>query len=238
MMLDGQKNTDLDAFSLAKLIFALVGMVVVVDYLSDLTTKFVLWKHSAATSAAAVPYLYLILILFPTLSCVVIVFLYRPFALVFGPIRHETERRNNLLRHILYGIGGGLVALVLSIPFLLRGDANGRLVAGAVSNITSLNGLPMFLLLMIALPVAMEATFRGIAFRTLAIHASVPSAVVASSLLFAHLWPAFGWPIGLILGVVSALLYNWTNSLVSPIFANVVLTLSGGAFIVYRALVR
>lgn len=233
-MLEGQEHPDSTAFPLAKLIYSLVGIIAVVDYAGFFANQLLL----RGRTAAAVSYAYLEQILLPIVISIVIIFFYRPLSRIFGPVESGTERRTGMFRLALYGGTAGLVAFALSIPFLLLGDADGKFVAGAVSNITSAAGLPLLLLLTIVLPIAMEAIFRGITFRTLAIYANVPSAVIASSLLFAHVWPAFGWPIGVILGVVSALLYRRTNSLVPSVLANAMLTLSGGAFLLYRALAR
>ena len=233
-MFEEQEHPDSGAFPLAKLIYSLVSIFAVVDYAGPFAKQLLLSRHTAA----AVSYAYLAQILLPIVISVVLIFFYRPSSRIFGPVESRTERGIGLFRLVLYGGTGGLVAFAFSIPFLLLGDTDGEFVAGAVSTITSAKGLPLILLLIIALPVAMEAIFRGITFRTLAICANVPSAVIASSLLFAHVWPAFGWPIGVILGVVSALLYRRTNSLVPSVLANAVLTLSGGAFLLYRALAR
>jgi membrane protease YdiL (CAAX protease family) len=222
------------AFPLEKLVYCLVGIIVAEDYFGRFVTERLLSRHSAAAAS----YSYLTLIFLPLVSGIVVIFLYKPFSVIFSPVQSRTNGAVNWLTQMSYGIGGGLVVFAVSIPFLLLGDTDGEFVAGAISHASSINGLPMLLLLIVALPVVMEVTFRGITFRTLAIHANVPSAVVASSFLFAHLWPAFGRPIGIILGIFSALLYLRTNSLLPSILANAVLSLSSGIFILSRALMR
>src|SRR5437764_7893595 len=109
--------------------------------------------HSAAEATVAASYSYLMLILPPLVSGIVVIFLYRPFSVTFSPVQPRTNGTVTWFRQVSYGIGGGFVAFAASIPFLLFGDRDGRYVAGAISDATSVSGLPMLFLLIVALPV-------------------------------------------------------------------------------------
>src|SRR3954451_21565996 len=146
-MLQEREYAHSGAFPLAKLVYCLVA-IIAADYFGRLAITLPLTRlHSAAEAAVAASYSYLTLILLPLVSGVVVIFLYRPFSVSFSPVQPRTNGTANWFRQVLYGIGGGLVAFAASIPFFLLGDRDGRYVAGAISDATSIHGLPMLLLL-------------------------------------------------------------------------------------------
>jgi len=227
-----------DAFPLSKLIYCLGFIIFFGYYICLVVIEYLTARSSMPSLVAALGYSHFALFGFPLVSGIIICLLYRPLRVVFSPVQSKTGGRSTWVSRLLYGIVGGLLVFAISIPFLLREDTGGEFVAEAISHASSLNGLAVLLLLIVALPVVMEVTFRGIVFRTLVVHADVPSAIVASSLLFAFIWPTFSRPVGIVLGAFSALLYLRTNSLLSSILANALLSLCGGAFFLYRALAR
>jgi membrane protease YdiL (CAAX protease family) len=105
-----------------------------------------------------------------------------------------------------------------------------------VSRAASILGLLELVLLVVALPVAGELVFRGIVFRTLCEHVSVPAAVIGSTLAFAYLSPVFDAPTRILLGLGSAALFYKTRNLASSIAANIVMTCCVCAFILFRGL--
>ena len=237
-MLQPREYAHPSAFPLSKLIYCLGLIIFVGYYICSAVMEYLIARSSVPSLVVALAYSRLALFGFPLVSGIIVGLLYKPLRVVLGPVQSKVDGHSPPLSALLYGIGGGLFVFIISIPFLLRGDTGGEFVAEAISHAGSLNGLAILLLLIVALPVVMELTFRGIVFRTLVVHADVPSAVVASSLLFAFIWPTFSRPIAVVLGVLSALLYLRTNSLLPSILANAVLSLSGGIFILYRALMR
>jgi hypothetical protein len=87
-------------------------------------------------------------------------------------------------------------------------------------------------------PVSGEVIYRGIVFRTPGDYASAPAAVFGSCLLFAYACPVLSFPAAIILGTVSAVLYNTTRNLAASIIANATLTFAGGALTLYHALLH
>jgi membrane protease YdiL (CAAX protease family) len=111
-------------------------------------------------------------------------------------------------------LGLGLVAMV-----------NGLLVnkGHPVSNVREVtSGLPLdaptvalaFLSVAVAAPIAEELYFRGLMYQALRRHWGIPAAVVVSAVLFsaAHLLPMLALVL-LYMGVVFALVFQWTGSL-------------------------
>jgi len=231
------ERTHPDAFRLSKLIYCMGLIILIGYYASSVVISYLLAGNTVASLVPALAYSHLVLFGFPLVSGIIACVLYRPLRVVFSPVRPNPDQSPGWLS-LLYGLGGGLVGFIVSIPFLWAGDAGGDVVAEAISHANSVKGLAMLLLLIVVLPVVMEMTFRGLVFKTLVIHADVPSAIVASSLLFALIWPTFSRPVGIFFGILSALLYIRTNGLLAPILANAVLSFSGGAFILSRALGR
>lgn len=84
----------------------------------------------------------------------------------------------------------------------------------------------------LVLPLLAESFFRDFLFRDLTDAGSTASAVLTSSLLFAYFWPLSGFWLGLLLGLVLALLYNRARTLWVPIIAHVTFLLSSLVFTV------
>jgi membrane protease YdiL (CAAX protease family) len=95
-------------------------------------------------------------------------------------------------------------------------------------------GITTVLLLVLGLPVAGEAFFRGVVFRALSEHTTTPAAIVGSSVIFVCLWPLYSPAIRLIFAVLMAGLYYRTRSLAAPIVAGVVLNSSLLIAVLYR----
>jgi membrane protease YdiL (CAAX protease family) len=141
-----------------------------------------------------------------------------------------------VLKSVGLGVSGGVVALTLASPFLWFGGRQLGFIRLLIANSLSPLGVLDAALFIIGLAISCEMAYRGIVFRTLADYASMPSATVGSTLLFAYIYPGLGFPAAIILGIVSAILYYKTRSLLAPIIANVVLTVGGGALTLYHSL--
>ena len=143
---------------------------------------------------------------------------------------------NRQMRNLALGLGGGALAFVLSLPLLARGDPAAKLGARLLLQSIGLSWGSVLVLLaaVLLLPVTIEILVCSITFDTLTHFASVPAAVIASSLLFAFLWPMLNSTVAAILGAISALLYYRTRSLTAPIVACIVLTMSGVGFALFQ----
>lgn len=123
--------------------------------------------------------------------------------------------------------GLGFAAVVLAITKLINYSGSGSVPGGSLNNLTD------YILLMIGgsvvAPISEEFFFRGIAFggvKKWLVHKGFgyPFALslAFSSLFFAavHGYDIFGTTVVLIAGIIFALLYHKTGSLVSPILAH------------------
>jgi membrane protease YdiL (CAAX protease family) len=90
----------------------------------------------------------------------------------------------------------------------------------------------------IILAVSSEVVYRGVVFRTLADYVSTPAAVFGSCMLFAFICPVLNFPIAIILGGASAILYYRTRNLLASITANAIFTVGGGALTLYHGLMH
>lgn len=138
----------------------------------------------------------------------------------------------------IWGLVGGLAALALAIPFLWLGDKQLRPISLLLMDTLSPIGLLKLAFFVLALAISSEIVFRGIVFRTLKGYASAPAAVFASCLIFATVCPVFSYPNAIILGVVSAILFQRFRNLLAPITANVLFMLGGSAIMLYRGLMH
>lgn len=146
---------------------------------------------------------------------------------------------SGLFRSIGLGLAGGVAAFAMASPmFWFVGDRHLYFIRLLIANALSPLGVLGVAVFLIALAISGEVVYRAVVFKSLAESASVPAAVVGSCLLFAYICPVLSFPAGVILGVVSAILYYRTRNLLAPIVANIVLTLGGGGLTVYHTLMR
>jgi membrane protease YdiL (CAAX protease family) len=163
---------------------------------------------------------------------------YRFRAAVFCWDGAVTSATASWIKSIPLGLLGGSVALVVASPTFWLGWGHTRLasiqslIADAFSSFAVLN----LLFFIFALAVSSEIVFRGIILRTFAGYASIPAAALASSLLFAYIFPVLGFGAGIILGITSSILYYKTKNLLAPIFANALFTVGGSGIALYHRL--
>ena len=146
--------------------------------------------------------------------------------------RGEFVRR---LRDVLVGGGTGLAVFGLAIPFIV--DAKTRAFVNAVAPVLHPIRVESVLFVLLfggALPVATEMVFRGIVFRTLSEYLSRTAAILTSALIFATLWPVFSPPIGVLLGVATAVFSGRQGAtLLRSIVADSVLVVFAGTYAIW-----
>ncbi len=216
-------------FPLTKLIYTTSLAGLVYECLLQWGNWFLLtprMRHSLRTWEKVGNYGYPALTLLFLLAMVAVVLAYRPGRLLFAWPPADGKVGHRPIKSIGLGAIGGLVVSALAAPLVLPGETRAGFLANAIVDVYGMSpgNVLMFLLLAVGLPVTSEMVFRGIVLRTLAEYASPPAATIASSLLFAYFWPVQSWAVGIILGIVSAVLYYRTRTLTAPIVANAVLT--------------
>jgi membrane protease YdiL (CAAX protease family) len=163
----------------------------------------------------------------------VVIWIYRPVRDLFDSSQEKSV--NLWTREAPLGIGAGVIAFLIAIPFLR--DLNTRTFFFTIfsdTHVLALRSVMYAFLLGVALPLAGEMVFRGIMLRTLQMYAGATAAILASTLLFVSIWPLFNVAVSLILGITASLLYVWRKNLLSPIFADIVLTICGAFYVLWR----
>jgi membrane protease YdiL (CAAX protease family) len=119
----------------------------------------------------------------------------------------------------------GLTAGILVAAFAGLSHNSDSIFQGLLfSRAQTLIGVFYLSVILLAVPLAGEVVFRGIIFRTLAERATVPAAFIASSLLFAYLYPLYNFNTRLLFGILASALFYWTKSLIAPMFASIALS--------------
>ena len=138
------------------------------------------------------------------------------------------QNRQGPLRAVLFGVAGGIVAIVSSafLSFLLT------LAGWPVQEQAWLEELLLEPLLIrqlapwivVAAPIAEEVFFRGYMFRFMEQRLGFRAGLLLSSAVFAtiHLNPS-GLPVYMVIAVVMALVYRYSGNLLSPIVAHATL---------------
>ena len=140
------------------------------------------------------------------------------------------------VRHAFYGAVAGIVLAGVTIPILLRETVGLTPASLLVDDFYSFRALALALLVFLAIPITSEYAFRGVIFGDLKQCTGFWAAAIGSSVLFGYLWPIYGFFLGFLLGMVTAFLYDRTNSLLSCISANVVFTITSVCFVAWRHL--
>lgn len=222
---------------LEKLIYVISGAAVAYGVVMRLGTQYlirVLHSGDIAKGNVASQYTYPGVLVVYLATMIAVALAFRPLreAFVWEPTARGHWSRT--LRHVGYGIIGGLVCCAIAVPFMWgHGGSNAAFLVQTAADAygLSLGGTLMILLLALAIPVVSEVVFRGIVLRSLARLVSVPAAVVASTLLFALWYPVLGWYGSVALGVISAFLYVRTRTLTASVVANSVLSVGSAAII-------
>ena len=144
------------------------------------------------------------------------------------------------LKGFVWGFLVGLLTYGVSLPLLLllRFEHDKTPTDVIIDNFYHPGIFLLVLLFVILLPVSSEIVFRGFIFKSLLESSSVIPAVLLSALIFAFVSPIYNFPIGLLLGVASALLYHRFRNVFSAIVANAVLTIAYAATLLWRGLYK
>lgn len=148
----------------------------------------------------------------------------------------QAERK--LLPAIGLGLMTGLVALAVAIPVLMWGQRGSALATFILDHLYGIPDLALFVVLLILLPVAAEALFRGIFLARLLEITTIGPALILSSLLFVWTWQVLNPAAAIVFSVGSGFLFYRTRSILSCAVANFVFTLGGTSLLALRALRR
>lgn len=123
---------------------------------------------------------------------------------------------------ILAGLATGLVVAAAALGYLhvMRQVPIYRHALDAAAGLDSTSRILLTVVAVGMAPVFEEFLFRGLLFRGLIRTMRLPSAVIASALVFAIIHPAPSFPTVLLLGVATALLFHRTKALWAPIAAH------------------
>ena len=173
---------------------------------------------------------------FLLLQTIVVVCFYRfgRTKINFEALGPQAMRMN--IRSVAYGILAGLAVFLASLPLLFVLDRHVGFVSLLTNDFFKTRSVLLVLLFAVVLPIATEAVFRGIILRTLLENTTLSAAVLASSLLFAYVWPIYNAGTAFLLGIASAILYYQSRSLVPGILANVTVTVGCAITLVVRSL--
>jgi membrane protease YdiL (CAAX protease family) len=128
------------------------------------------------------------------------------------------------------GIGEALLAagivIIACLPMFFRGATFYTIADLAAAPSNHLEGWFAILLLGLAIPVVSEVIYRGILFRQSMGSTGISAACIASSALYAHVWPFPGYIPSLLLGVASSIVYYRSRCIVAAFFTNIAFTIS------------
>lgn len=221
-----------------KILYATVFLVVGTDFFERFTSRYLdnlvqtnqigRWTLLVDYADAAKPAFLLL-----ELAAVVCYFGFEGTRMYSCQLRLEGAR----LRMAANGVLGGFTVTLLGLPALLRLDSHNGFVSLLASRFFNLRSLIILFLLTLILPVASEIVFRGIIFNALLEGTTLTAAVLASSFLFAYAWPVYNPITGFLLGLVTAILFYRSKSLVPGLIASMLVTILGLIILVWQALV-
>lgn len=224
-------------FGLARLIFSVVGIWGSYRAFSWVAAFYILRDFQSSANGTVTTLLGLAFpgtAIFVLGEMLVVIWIYRPLASLFDT---PDLKPSAILavREVSVGVGVGVLVFLVSLPFLKDlGTRTLFLTIFPASHPVGPRSVAYAVLLGLALPAAGEMVFRGIVLRTLQSYAGPTAAILASTLLFVSVWPLFGTTVSLLLGIATSLLYTWRKSLISPIFADVAVTICGGCYVLWK----
>lgn len=224
-------------FGLARLIFSVVGIWAGYRAFSWVAGFYLLRNFQSSPNSAVTTLLglaYPATAIFVLAEMLIVIWIYRPLANLFDT---SQVKASDILRvrDAFVGAGAGLLMFLVAMPFLKDlGTRTSFLAIFPPSHPLGPRTVAYAILLGLALPTAGEMVFRGIVLRTLQSYAGSPAAILMSTLLFVSVWPLFGVAVSLLLGISASLLYTWRKSLISPIFADIAMTICGGCYVLWR----
>jgi membrane protease YdiL (CAAX protease family) len=180
--------------------------------------------------------LYPVTVAFFLLEMLAVILIYRQATTSYGSPKHDKTPPLVLLRSAFIGVGTGLAVTAVGYFVIARGPSARLLVGFILSCPLCAHTAVVMSILVFALPPVTEMVFRGIIMESLLRHRQPVVAAVAGSLVFALIWPAFGFWFGLILGIALSILYQSTRSLLTCTLANATATVTAGTLLLCRAL--
>jgi len=224
-------------FGLSRLIFSVVGIWGGYRLFSWMAGFYLLRYFQSSPNDAVSSLLglaYPATAIFVLVEMLIVIWVYRPLAYLF--VTTQTKLSDSLwVKEVFVGTAAGLLIFLITLPFLKELDTRTFfLTIFPSSHPIGPRSLMYAVLLGLALPTAGEIVFRGIVLRTLQSYAGPTAAILASTLLFVSIWPLFGVAVSLLLGVGTSLLFTWRKSLITPIFADIVMTICGGSYVLWR----
>jgi len=131
-------------------------------------------------------------------------------------------------RNILIGISGGMIIFLVVIPldiFIVRLIGEGPiddLSSARILNAESIyDYLTIFVSLCVLSPISYEIFFRGFIYNNLKTNLNTITAIILTNILFWSFFVSPWWFIQIFaIGVLLTLLFEYSNSLISPIIAN------------------
>jgi membrane protease YdiL (CAAX protease family) len=140
------------------------------------------------------------------------------------------------LKELLWGFLTGFLVYAASLPILLRLERHSGLTGLIIGNLYHPPIILVVVLFALLLPISCEIVFRGLIFKAFMESSSVVPAVLLSAFAFALVWPIYNSLIGLLLGIVTALLYHRFRNVLPAIVADAVLTIACAATLIYQRL--
>ncbi len=146
---------------------------------------------------------------------------------------HMSSPSRRGVRLAFVGLLGGLTASLIASPLPVLGTHKGvEAAAVQIAEVvdyghSAMLVLPIALVLAFVVALCTEVLFRGIIFRSLTGHAATLAAAIASCLLCSLVWPIYNPVAGIILGMVSALLFFKTKRIAPSVVANLSFVLVG-----------
>jgi membrane protease YdiL (CAAX protease family) len=140
------------------------------------------------------------------------------------------------LKELLWGFLAGFLVYAASLPILVRLERHSGLTGLIIGNFYHPAIILVVILFALLLPISSEIVFRGVIFKAFLESSSVLPAVLLSAFAFALVWPIYNSLIGLLLGIVTALLYHRFRNVFPAIVADAVLTIACAATLIYQRL--
>lgn len=135
-----------------------------------------------------------------------------------------------------WGLLAGVLGYAASLPIVFTIPPDSGPTELIIDHFYHWQIAPLILLYAVLLPVTSELVHRGIIFNAFLQSSGLVSATLLSAVVFALVWPVFGWIIGLLLGIVTALLYRRFRNVIPAIVANILFSLACAATLIYRRL--
>lgn len=164
---------------------------------------------------------------------------FRPIASLFHwEQRTEIRRRISIWKIVGLGVGGAISALILSMPLKSSIGTGIGSMALHLGNIVAPNielflVVPIAVILTFAFALSIELLIRGIIMRGLAAHFGLPISIVISCFVSYIYWPLACPLWGMVIAVISSLLYYRSRTLWPSIIACAIFIIAVGPLSIF-----